>query len=223
MTSIDPNSAMWGFLHGISECENEVRKLVKEEVRKFLRGSMVKDILIKPLKSEDGKLLINLKNVGDVTIGFNDVVDDPDYVFLKYIEVCVYEIFDRPIQKKISILGLFDIKRSVDKEEVFRTKLKCLKPNQSVTLKTDVIIDPGKRYKIAVVEWNKEYWMELSSREFKGSELDDTIKTLTIPISSRSYEIIEEFCKNKHISIDEFLRNIIENVAKRIQTQSSRH
>jgi len=222
MTSIDFNSVMWGYAHGRSECENEVKKLVKEEVRKVLRGSLIKDIYIKPLKSEDGKLLIKLKNVGNVTIGFDDVADDPDDVFLKYIEVYVYELFDKPIQKEITILGLFNIKKSVDKEKVFRTKLDSLKPNQSVILRTNVTIDPGKRYKIVVVEHNKEYTREWS-KEFKGSELDDILKLLTIHISSRSYEIIEEFCKNKNISMDEFLRKIIENVAKRIRMQSSRH
>ena len=192
------------------------------KVRKILRGSLIKDIYIKPLKSEDGKLLIKLKNVGNVTIGFDDVADDPDDVFLKYIEVYVYELFDKPIQKEITILGLFNIKKSVDKEKVFRTKLDSLKPNQSVMLRTNVTIDPEKRYKIVVAEHNKEYTREWS-KEFKGSELDDILKTLTISISSRSYEIIEEFCKNKNISMDEFLRNIIENVAKRIRMQSSRH
>jgi len=222
MTSIDPNSAMWGYAHGTSMSESKIKKLVKEEVRKVLRGSLIKDIYIKPLKSEDGKLLIKLKNVGNVTIGFDDVADDPDDVFLKYIEVYVYELFDKPIQKEITILGLFNIKKSVDKEKVFRTKLDSLKPNQSVMLRTNVTIDPGKRYEIVVAEHNKEYTREWS-KEFKGSELDDTLKLLTIHISSRSYEIIEEFCKNKNISMDEFLKNIIENVAKRIRMQSSRH
>lgn len=215
MTSIDPRSAIWGYGFGRIVSEGE-----KREIKEIFRGKIVKNLQIKPLKSENGELLIKLKNIGNVTIGFDDTLDDPADIMFNKIVVHVYELLDKPIQEEKKILGLLKHKRVIDKKEIFKTTLAGLKPKESVRLRTDVVVDSKKRYKIVVEEYYDEYvrsWF----KDFKGHELDETLKTLTISISAKSYEIIEDFCKKKNISIEDFLKRLIENAARRIQTSSS--
>jgi len=212
MTSIDPSSAIWGYGFGRIVSEEE-----KEEIKEIFRGKIVKDLQIRPFKSEDGELLIKLKNVGNVTIGFDDTLDDPDEIMFNKIVVHVYELLDEPIQEEKKILGLLKYKVVTDKKEIFKITLGGLKPKESITLSTDVFVDPKKRYEIVVEEHYKEYvrsWF----KDFKGHELDETLKTLTVSISTKSYEILEDFCKEKNISIEDFLKELIENAARQIQT-----
>ncbi len=211
MPPIDPNSAMWGYGFGRIVGEGK-----KREIKEIFRGKLVKDLQVKPLKSENGELLIKLENTGNVTIGFDDVLDDPADIWFNKIVVRVYEVLDKPIQKEKKILGILKHKRVIDKKEVFKTALGVLKPKESITLRTDVIVDPNKKYKIVVEEHYNEYirsWF----KDFKGSELDETLKTLTVSISTKSYEILEDFCRKKNISIEDFLKRLIENAARRIQ------
>lgn len=169
---------------------------------------------IRPFKSEDGELLIKLKNVGNVTIGFDDTLDDPDEIMFNKIVVHVYELLDEPIQEEKKILGLLKYKVVTDKKEIFKITLGGLKPKESITLSTDVVVDPKKRYEIVAEEHYREYvrsWF----KDFKGHELDETLKTLTIFISKKSYEILEDFCKEKNISIEDFLKKLIEKLGLR--------
>ena len=215
MTSIDPSSAIWGYGFGRIVSEEE-----KGEIKETFRGKVVKDLQIKALKSENGELIIKLKNIGNATIGFDDTLDNPADVIFNKIVVHVYELLDKPIQEERKILGLLKYKKIIDKKEIFKTTLAGLKPKESVALRTDVVVDSKKRYKIVVEEHYEEYvrnWF----KDFKGHELDETLKTLTISISAKSYEIIEDFCNEKSISIEDFLKRLIENAARQIQTSSS--
>lgn len=215
MTLIDPGSAIWGYGFGRSVSERE-----KREIKEIFRGKIVKNLHIKPLKSENGELLIQLKNIGNVTIGFDDMLDDPADAMINKIVIYVYELLDKPIQEEKKILGLLKFKKIIDRKELFKTILAGLKPKESVILKTGVVVESNKRYKIVVEEHYKDSirsWF----REFEGHELDETLKTLTVPVSAKTYEIIEEFCRKNNILIEDFLRNVIENIAKRIQTSSS--
>ncbi len=217
MPPIDPSSAIWGYGFGRSSREEELREM--SGVKEALRGKLVKDLRIEPLKSENGELLVKLENTGNVTIGYDDVLDDPDDIWFNKIVVRVYELFDEPIQEEKKILGVLKHKKVVDKKEVFKTTISGLKPQKSITLRSGVIVEPNKRYKIVVEEHYKEYirnWF----KEFRGSELDEALKTLTVSISAKSYKMIEDFCKKKNIPVEEFLQRVIESVAKRIQTQS---
>ena len=205
---IDPPSAIWGYGFGRYSAKREM-----EVERRKRRTGRRKKLIYKPMIADDGRLILYLRNAGDVNIGADAESDDVEDLLSKYLEISLYELFDKPIEveKKIGFLKFKVKKKKIKLSEI---RFSGLSPGEEEKIKFDVIVKPESTYLIEICEMRGDTGV-IWTLKFKGQELTEKTKKLVLELPIDVFNKLERICSESGITPESLIISLLDRISEK--------
>lgn len=205
---IHPSSAIWGYGFGRSSAKREM-----EIERRKRRIGKRKKLMYKPMIADDGRLILYLRNAGDVNIGADTESDDIEDLLSNYLEISLYELFDKPVEveKKIGFLKFKVKKKRIKLSEI---RFSGLSPGEEEKIKFDIVVKPESTYLIEICEMKGDTGV-VWTLKFKGQELTERTKKLVLELPIDVFNKLERICNEKGITPESLIISLLNGISEK--------